>query len=118
MNGFKVPAVITRCSSMVDGGLSIGIHTNELKPEEKVEIMNFHNKSGWMLFSSNPIEDSDIPKQRAEIGDKTPSQRLRAVLFILWDLSDKSQDFDSFYKDKMEMFIEKVKSRLSENLTE
>lgn len=113
MNGFTVEAILTRCSSTVDGGLNLSAHTKKLDPIEKVSVMEFHNKSGWLLFSPNPIKETDIPDKPAEIGSKTPSQRLRAVLYILWEQSNKPGTFDQFYADKMEALIEKVKDRLS-----
>ena len=115
-NGFTVEAVLTRISSTVDGALSLGLHTKELDPIEKVSIMDFHNKSGWLLFSPNKIEDKDIPSARAEIGSKTPSQRLRAVLYILWEQTNPITrgSFDEFYTDKMESVITKIKERLEQ----
>ena len=112
MNGFKVEAILTRVASTADKALSLGIHTKELDPIEKVGIIEFHNKAGWLLFSANPIEDTDIPSARAEIGAKTPAQRLRGVLFVLWSQSDKTDTFERFYEDKMEALIEKIKEKL------
>jgi hypothetical protein len=112
MNGFKVEAVLTRCASTVDGGLSLGFHTKELDPIEKVGIMEFHNKAGWMLFSPNQIEESDVPTIPAEIGSKTPSQRLRAVLYIMWQQQIKAPPFEEFYLDRMELLINQIKERL------
>ena len=115
MNGFQVPAVLTRCNSTVDGGLSLGVHTKELDPIEKVSIMEFHNKEGWLLFSPNPVADTDLPKEKAEVGAKTPSQRLRSVLFVLWEQStpDTRGDFEQFYSNRMEALIKKVKEKLN-----
>ncbi len=112
MNSFTVASILTRVSSTADGGMGISFHTNELNAEEKVNVMGFHNKSGWLLFSPNPIEESDIPTKMAETGSKTASQRLRAVLFLIWDKSDKERTFDQFYADRMEMIIDKMKERL------
>ncbi len=113
-NGFTVEAQLTRIASTVDGALTLGVHTKELDPVEKVQIMEFHNKQGWLLFSPNVIEDKDIPSARAEIGSKTPSQRLRAVLYILWEQSTKETrgTFEDFYSSKMEALIEKIKEKL------
>lgn len=111
-NGFTVEAQLTRIASTVDGALTLGLHTKELDPVEKVSIMEFHNKQGWLLFSPNVIEDKDIPSKTAEIGSKTPSQRLRAVLYILWEQSGKKDTFDQYYTDKMEALIEKIKEKL------
>ena len=111
--GFSVQAILTRASSMVDGGLSLGLHTKELTAEEKVKIMDFHNQAGWLVFSANEVKDEDIPVQDAEMGGKTPSQRLRAVLYIMFDQAGAVGDFDTFYKNKMEAIIEHYKEKLN-----
>jgi len=112
MKGFRVESVLTRIASTVDGGISLGLHTKELNPVEKAAIMDFHNKTGWLLFSPNEIEDTDIPSQRAEIGQKTPSQLLRACLYVWWEQSGKTGDFEDFYRTKMTVVIDQVKSKL------
>lgn len=114
MNGFKVEATMTRVASTVDGALSLGLHTKELDPIEKVSIMEFHNKTGWMLFSPNKITETDIPSLPAEKGSKTPSQRLRSVLYILWSQSTETTrgEFEQFYNNRMELLIDQIKERL------
>lgn len=112
MKGFTTPAQLMSVRSMVDGGLGLSLHTNELTPDEKAEIMGYHMQAGWLLFSPNEITDSDIPKGMAEKDAKTPSQRLRAVIFILWKQSGDVDDFERFYEITMETFINSVKSKL------
>lgn len=109
--GFTVEAVLTRVASMVDGGLSLGLQTKELNATEKAEIMDYHNKAGWLLFKENSIEDEDIPKSDAEVDLKTPSQRLRAVLYVYCQ-QQGIPDFDSFYRAEMEKIINGYKNKL------
>lgn len=112
MKGFQVPAQMTRCSSLVDGGVTVGFHTKELTTQEKAEVMDFHNKSGWLMFKPNEVKEEDIPKQDAEYETKTPSQRLRGVLFVLWQQQSDEQEFEVFYRKMMEKIINSVKQRL------
>ena len=44
--------------------------------------------------------------------EKTPSQRLRSALYILWEQQKKDIEFDEFYKQQMERFIRAVKERI------
>lgn len=113
-NGFETPAQLMGIRSMVDGGMGVTFHTNELTAEEKAAIMGFHMKAGWLLFSPNPIAETDIPKIQAEKGAKTPSQRLRAVLFILWKQSGSLDDFERFYQQYMESFTNQIKMKLDQ----
>lgn len=44
---------------------------------------------------------------------RTPSQRLRAVLYRLWEIEKQpGEDFDKYYKRKMEEIINWVKRKL------
>lgn len=114
MKGFKVEAHMTRASSLSDKGMSLGFHTKELDSVEKALIMDFHNETGWLLFSPNEVQDSDIPQGVAEKDAKTPSQRLRAVLFVYWKQLGEKEDFEEFYRVKMEQLINHIKNKLEE----
>ncbi len=46
--------------------------------------------------------------------EKTPSQRLRAALYIVWEQQRKDVvEFGEFYNTQMERIIEAVKERIS-----
>ena len=71
---------------------------------------------GHLLFLSRPGEPEDVvdlPELTTDPGQKTPSQRLRACLFVLWEQQGKKGDFESFYRSKMERVIEWVKEKLN-----
>lgn len=52
-------------------------------------------------------------ERKAEFETKTPSQRLRGVLYVLWEQTGKSGDFETFYRQKMEGLINLIKNKLS-----
>lgn len=110
--GFTVASQMMRASSTADGGMSVGFHTKELTTEEKALIMGFHMNQGWLLFQPNEIAETDVPTTSAEKDAKTPSQRLRAVLFILWKQSGDLDDFERYYQQKMESLINSIKMKL------
>jgi len=110
---FIVPAIMTRISSMKDGGLSIGFATNELNDEEKLQAMGFHNSFGYLLFAENVFNAVDIPKEDADDQTKTPSKRLRSVLYVLsQQLKVDKKDFNQWYNNKMEDIINQIKLKL------
>ena len=110
---FSAPAILTRIAYLKDGGLSLGFATNELTDEDKVIASRFHNKFGYVLFRENQFSDSDIPQADAEQEGKSPSQRLRAALFVLWkQRAEPKSDFESFYRQQMEKAIDRVKKLL------
>ncbi len=109
---FTAPAILTRLAFTKDGGLSIGFATNELSGEEKLIASQFHGKFGWVLFKDIQFVDEDIPEGDPTDESKSPSQRLRATLFILWKQRGMKDDFESFYRRQMENAIDRVKACL------
>lgn len=111
-NTFTAPAILTRVSSRADGGLTLSFATNELELKQKAMALEYHNKFGWLLFKDSQIEQADVPEADPTDETKSPSQRLRACLFILWTQRGKKGDFEFFYRDQMEKITNKVKACL------
>jgi len=112
----KVPSIIQKIMTMADGGLRLFVDTQELNTEDKTNVMGLHKKIGWFIFADQPIHEEDIkdlPEVKLESGEKSPSARLRAVLFIFWEQQKIQEPFDIFYRRKMELFIETVKGKLN-----
>lgn len=112
----KIPATIEGISTRTDKTLKITIATQEMDAESAAELMALHQKFGWLVFSENMVSESEVPAEPAPEfkGDKTPSKRLRAVLFKHWQMNtSKQEDFDSYYKRTVERFIETIKEKLN-----
>jgi hypothetical protein len=96
-----------------DGGLNVRIHTQELTPEQMTAMYSYHNKFGYILFKPNDIQDGDIPTEDVDDKDKTPSKRLRNVLYVLHAQSGKDKkEFEAFYRTEMEKVIDHFKKRI------
>ena len=68
---------------------------------------------GWLLFSPNTIQEENIPDEKAELDEgKSPSKRLRSVLFILWKQRGKQGDFETYYRAQIERLIDQIKEKL------
>lgn len=113
---FQVSSQIQKIQTLVDGGFKLDVITQELTPEEATLLLSLHKKQGWFLFKEAPFKEEDLvdlPEIKPEFkGDKTPSQRLRAVLYVYWQQNGGKGDFDSFYKRQMERIINKIKEKL------
>jgi hypothetical protein len=113
-----VPAQLERFNSMKDGSLKISFETNELNPQELLSVAENLNKFGYLAFKPQPfteVERKNIEGLEMEITEagKTPSQRLRAVLYRNYE-KDK-QGFDTFvryYDHMMEKIINHYKEKL------
>lgn len=112
MEKIQVPAILTRISFLKDGGVSLGFSTNELSDEEKILLSKYYQKFGWLLFRENELTTEDIPTEDADFEGKTPSKRLRAALFVYWKQKGKQEDFEDFYRGKMNEFVEHIKTKL------
>lgn len=110
---FQVPAVVEGVSPLKDGGMSLRFHTQEIKERDKVKLMGFYQQFGYLQFSNTPVKN--IPKDTPirEAGAKTPSQRMRAVMFVYWKQHHSDIDFDVWYAQRVEQIINKYKEQLS-----
>ncbi len=112
---FQVPATIESISTRKDRTMKVIIGTQELEPKDSAELMSLHNTLGWFMFAENAFEVKDIPKENAPEfkDDKSPSQRLRAILWVYWDTcTNKSTTFNSFYDQFVEKKIKEIKELL------
>ena len=111
-----IPATIESIRSKVDGSWSIGVSTQELSEEGGSILLRLNRKLGYFLFKETPMLESDlidIPETKPEFkGDKTPGQRLRGVLYVLWEQTKATKTFDEFYRTKMENIIQWAKEKL------
>ena len=113
----EVPARLNGLSTKADGSLSMRFETGvEMSPEEAAILFGYVKSEGWLLFSMNEFQDSDVPKENAPETGKSPSKRLHGVLYRYWKTNIDSGDFDIFYKRKMESIIESVKKKLPEKM--
>lgn len=112
----RVPSQIVKIETTSDGGIKLAVVTQELAPEDKAELMTLHNKMGWFVFSDTGIREEDIPDEPIEFeGQKTPSERLRNVLFRLHEKQGgKPEDFEAYRLRIMEQLINRYKSKLDD----
>ena len=112
-NNIQVPATITGIRTTSDNGMSLTVHTQELSPEMKLIVMEKHNAFGWLLFGENKFTDADIPDTDAPDEKKTPSQRLRAVIYRYFETKGLPKEkFQEFYLKQLEGLIDQYKARL------
>lgn len=112
MKAIQTHGIITGIRSKVDKSLGLTMATPELTAEEKAEFMHLQGCNLVCLFK--PLDEPSVPvyKIDREIEGKTPGQRLRAVLYVLWEQSGSKDDFDGFYKTNMGKIIDKIKEQL------
>lgn len=111
---FQLQAEISNIRTLANHSLKITLDTQDISkftPEELAELFRLNEKTIWAVFKEQEIkaEDLDIKEIKLDGQDKTPSRRLRACLYRLWEQSGSKED----YPKQMEKFIDAVKMKLS-----
>jgi hypothetical protein len=117
MDGLILPIIVTSIRTRVDGSLSVTAETNELSPTKAGELFSLRGKTAMMYLSPKDVitqkEIDQVNAIDAEIEAKTPSKRLRDVLYVLFTQQPEGyKEFDSFYKYKMSIITDHLKSKL------
>lgn len=113
---FQVPSTIQSVRTLVDGGTKLDIITQELSPDEMTELFTLKGKIGWFLFKENVINPDDIkdlPDIKVDKGEKTKAQRLRGVVYKLWETTGRTKTSEEFYNEYMEKIINSIKEKLN-----
>tara|TARA_R100001198_G_scaffold91694_1_gene70189 strand:+ start:156 stop:521 length:366 start_codon:yes stop_codon:yes gene_type:complete len=109
---------VNKVSTLADGTLSINIHTQELPDDTMMRIFGLRKSPGMVLISSDDISKAEQEEVEQfttdfEVGkNKTTSQRLRAVLYRVWEQGEQVYDFPIWYESQMERIINKYKTTL------
>lgn len=109
----QFPSQITKVETTADRGLRIKLVTPELPAEDMSTLFNLGEAQVYTAIADLPHKELKVPDDVPEIkGEKSPSQRLKAVLYRLWEATDRKKTSDQFYRDYMEKLIESLKAKL------
>ena len=110
-----LPAVLNPISRRKDKSVKLSLETRELNPEETITLMALEGLEMWLCLAPNENE-IEIPEEKAELDEKSPSDRLRNVLFVYYKQEITKGAyiglFENFRKEKMEKLIEFIKKKL------
>lgn len=118
MNGIILPATIENITTRKDKTVKITIGTQELSQGKAGELFTLLNNLAVVYISPKEISQNEldqVDKLDPEMEGKTQSQRIRSVLYLLFNQNNEGfKDFDSFYKSKTEKYIEHLKSKIKD----
>lgn len=112
-----LPAQIEGLTSRKDKTVRVTFGTQELSPADFGLLWQLNQKFCYIgikeeIFRAEEVEAIENLKTEFE-GQKTPSQRLRAVLFVNYEQNNEGyKDFTTYYAAKMEKICEHFKSKL------
>lgn len=112
-----LPTTLNPISRRKDKSIKLSFETRELSAEETMTLMALEGAEMWICLAPN-AEEIEIPEERAEVDEKSPSERLRNVLFVYYKQETEAGRyiglFENFKKEKMERLIEFIKGKLYE----
>jgi len=119
---------IDKVSTLADGSLRVYLGTPELTSKTMVNLFGMIKKPGYVLISTSTINQDQVDAvekatTNVEFSEKTPSQRMRGVMYKLWEKTQPKTmngdsgemeyvDFDLFYKRQMNKIIDHFKTKL------
>lgn len=114
-----VAGTIEKISTRQDNSIVLTFSTQEMDADDAGKVFNFRNKYCKILLTDdniNPLqEEAVIGTAIAETGKKkTPSQRLRAVLWRVWEQQNSQIEFEQYYATEMERIIEHYRAKLDQ----
>jgi hypothetical protein len=109
--------ILTSFTSRADGSVGFRGVTPELSSLEKCALFDLQNKNCRALFEPTDYSTDGKIEIKNPLGTKSPSERLRGVLFVLYKqlcssgkLKDKT--YDTFYVEQLESVINSYKEQL------
>jgi len=113
-----IPGHFETFRSLKDRSLKLVFETNEPTPEQIADVQQSLMKSGYLAFSTENFSASDqkfLSEIKVDYDDpnKTPSKRLRGVLYRNYEQDNKGyKTFEDYYRSQMEMLIVHFKGKL------
>jgi len=113
-----LPAQLDGLRTLADKTLKVTFETNELNPQDLLGLMENMHQFGYLAFKKEPFAEKekemmDNLKSDFTFKGKTSSQRLRSVLYLMWQ--QNNEGFDSsvkHYEHHMEIILNQYKSNL------
>jgi hypothetical protein len=117
-NGILLPAYIMGVNALKDKSVKIVLETQELDPEKAGELFAANGKLifAYLSLQDIPAEEKEIiDSLEPELPGKTPSQRLRNIIFLLWKQDPKGyKDKNLHYLHMMDQICEFYKAKLKD----
>ena len=116
-----IPAQIEGIATRSDKTLKLVIGTQELPPNEAGRLFGMNQRMAYIAIKEEAFQQKEIDNVEQlsvnpdDTKNRTPSQRLRAVLYVLWKESPQGHPtFDSFYSQKIEQMISHFKDKIDQ----
>lgn len=111
--------ILENLSTRNDGSIKVAFGTQEIDPSQAGELFQLRGQYCKMMLSNTNIsslEEKLIDEEPITGGKKakSPSERLRAVMYRVHEMKKLNIPFEDFYKTEMERLISSYKDVLNE----
>lgn len=118
MNGLMLSTYVENVTTRKDKTVKITLGTQELSPAKAGELFGLLNQLAVTYISPKTISQNEldqVDKIDPELEGKTQSQRIRAVLFKLFEQDAEGfKSFDNYYRAKTDQYIDHLKSKFKD----
>ena len=116
MNKLITPAILNSYRPKKDKSVSITFETDEKNGHQIMELHGLTGSYGALVFKPEEqlttAEIKEIDELDLEVSGKTKAQRLRNVLYKVWETTASEYEFKDFYAERMEGLIDKAKEEI------
>lgn len=116
MKGILVPAYVEGIRTRKDKTVALTLGTQELSPEKAGELFSINGQLITAYISIKGISQEEqevVDSIEPQLPGKTPSQRLRNVLYRMWEANPEGYtDKNLHYIHHMEKIIDHLKTKL------
>lgn len=117
-NMIIIPAIYEGSRDLKDKTKKLTFGTNEVTPEQAANLQLMVQEFCYLAIKMEPFtgEQQEVIndlKSDIDAFGKSPGQRMRAVLYRLWEqVPEGYDDFNLYYQFKMEQLINHIKTKL------
>lgn len=110
---------ILKVETLADKSIKVTLVTQELSGEKAGQLIGVAHQHVYFALKAEAFlkdELAAVENMRADLNDtkvKSPSKRLRDVLFRLWEQNnDGIQDWELFYVTRIDRIVQQIKDKL------
>jgi isopentenyldiphosphate isomerase len=111
-----LPAQIESIASRKDKTIRLTLGTQELSPNTSAQLFSMNQDFCYIAIKTESFLQNElniIDDLKADMNAKTPSQRLRNILYRNFEQNNEGyKDFNTFYISMMEKICEHYKNKL------
>lgn len=112
-----LPAQIEGLTSRKDKTIKVTFGTQELAPNDLAQVFQLNQRFCYIAIKEESFQQDELDTIESVKSDlesnKTPSQRLRGILYINYQQDNEGyKDFMTYYLGKMDKLCEHFKSKL------